>query len=138
VYVEKTGLIHDLISEPWSSVSNFLSRPRIFCKAFLLETIQYFFQGKREPFSCLEIGRRFGDAWEAFPVIRLSLSNTKMGHDLFGPVLVSTIKLASLEKGIVFEYDDSSSIVQELITRLSLNCEHDLVKQVRIPVCRIP
>jgi hypothetical protein len=55
VYVDKTELIHMLISNPWSSVPYFLSRPRRFGKTLLLDTVQKVFEGRRELFSGLAI-----------------------------------------------------------------------------------
>ncbi|MDR1312622.1 MAG: AAA family ATPase [Deltaproteobacteria bacterium] len=82
-----------MVSGPWPAVPNFLSRTRGFGKTLPLDTIQTIFQGERELFSGLEIGRRLGGNREAFPVIRLSVNTAKSGQDLFGPSLFSAVKM---------------------------------------------
>ena len=52
VYVDKTALIHRLVTE--GSIY-FLSRPRRFGKSLLVSTLKYYFQGKKELFKGLAI-----------------------------------------------------------------------------------
>jgi len=50
VYVDKTALIHEMVS---SGKYYFLSRPRRFGKSLLLSTIEAYFQGKKDLFKGL-------------------------------------------------------------------------------------
>ena len=69
VYVDKTELIHRLISR---GQYYFLSRPRRFGKSLLLSTIQAYFEGKRELFGGLAI-ERYEHDWAPHPVFHLNL-----------------------------------------------------------------
>ncbi|MDR1079447.1 MAG: AAA family ATPase, partial [Deltaproteobacteria bacterium] len=119
VYVDKTGLIHDLISGPWTSVPYFLSRPRRFGKTLLLDTIQLIFEGQRDLFSGLEIERRLGDRWDTFPVIRLSFSDTDPDKDDFEPSLLASIKREAMDNAIVIDAANPSTAIADLIRDLS-------------------
>lgn len=69
VYIDKTGLIHQLIE---NGKYYFLSRPRRFGKSLLLSTIRAYFEGKRELFRGLEIEKHSHD-WAPHPVFHLNL-----------------------------------------------------------------
>ena len=78
VYVDKTDLIYQLITE--SESANFFSRPRRFGKSLLCTTIEAIFQGRRELFQ--EIAGKPGLAidkldweWKKYPVILLALNS---------------------------------------------------------------
>ncbi|MDR1312722.1 MAG: ATP-binding protein [Deltaproteobacteria bacterium] len=133
VYVDKTGLIHDLISSYWQGAPYFLSRPRRFGKTLLLDTIKCVFQGKRELFSGLEIERRAGFNWDAFPVIHISLNNTTPEQDLFEPTLLDEVKTVALKNGVVLDSVTSSSAIANLIVRLSLDHKSSWKKQGKDP-----
>ena len=77
VYVDKTALVHRMISESGGAV--FLSRPRRFGKSLLCSTIGAIFEGRRELFG--EIAGRPALAidsldweWKKHPVIKLDLN----------------------------------------------------------------
>jgi hypothetical protein len=133
VYVDKTGLIRDLISSSWPGAPYFLSRPRRFGKTLLLDTIKCVFQGKRELFSGLEIERRAGFNWDAFPVIHISLNNTTPEQDLFEPTLLDEVKTVALKNGVVLDSITSSSAIANLIVRLSLDHKASWEKQGKDP-----
>lgn len=73
IYVDKTDLIHKLVS---TGNYYFLSRPRRFGKSLLLSTIEAYFRGQRELFRGLAIDR-LTDKWEPHPVLHLDLNNQK-------------------------------------------------------------
>ena len=70
VYVDKTGLVFDLVRE-YNYV--FLSRPRRFGKSLLLSTIQSYFEGREDLFRGLAI-HDMEREWKRHPVFMLSLS----------------------------------------------------------------
>ena len=74
VYVDKTRLVHNLIS---SGSYYFLSRPRRFGKSLLLSTIKSVFEGKRELFKGLYIDSAEGVEWQERPVLYLDLNTEK-------------------------------------------------------------
>lgn len=71
VYVDKTELIHTLVSK---GKYYFLSRPRRFGKSLLLSTIEAFYEGRRELFDGLAISKHV-HCWEQHPVFRLNFVN---------------------------------------------------------------
>ncbi|MDR1080142.1 MAG: AAA family ATPase [Deltaproteobacteria bacterium] len=119
VYVDKTGLIHDLISGKKSTVPVFLTRPRRFGKTLLLDTIGNIFEGRRELFSGLEIHRRLGDLWETFPVIRLSFNSISDDPETFEDDLLVSIKTIARIRKIELESKSPSAAISELIAMLS-------------------
>ncbi len=69
-YVDKTALIYELAQYRYAY---FLSRPRRFGKSLLLDTMQAYFEGRKELFEGLAIMDLEKD-WTEYPVIRLDLS----------------------------------------------------------------
>jgi hypothetical protein len=121
VYVDKTGFIHDMITNSRSTIPYFLARPRRFGKTLLLDTIQNIFEGKRELFSGLEIEKRLGDVWEKFPVIRLSMNTTISDPSRFERSLLDTIKRTARALEINLDSDNPSAAISDLISCLSLS-----------------
>ena len=71
LYVDKTDLVWQLTHS--GDLYNYLSRPRRFGKSLLLDTLQCYFEGKKELFEGLKMMDLEND-WEAHPVIRLDMS----------------------------------------------------------------
>ena len=68
VYVDKTALIHQLVSE---GNIYFLSRPRRFGKSLLVSTLEAYFKGKKDLFNGLAIDS-LEKEWAEYPVFHLS------------------------------------------------------------------
>ncbi len=68
VYVDKTALIHQLVSE---GNIYFLSRPRRFGKSLLVSTLETYFKGKKDLFNGLAIDS-LEKEWAEYPVFHLS------------------------------------------------------------------
>ena len=73
VYVDKTGLIYDLVT---SDKIYFLSRPRRFGKSLLVTTLESYFSGKKDLFEGLAISELEKD-WTEYPVLHFDFSGTK-------------------------------------------------------------
>ena len=74
IYVDKTQLIHELVSMP---NYYFFSRPRRFGKSLLISTLEHLYKGNRQYFKNLWIENHW--AWKEWPVIIIdfnSISNT--------------------------------------------------------------
>ncbi len=71
LYVDKSDLIWKLANE--GIKYNYLSRPRRFGKSVLVDTLQAYFEGKKELFEGLKI-MELEKEWVKRPVIRLDLS----------------------------------------------------------------
>jgi len=70
VYVDKTALIHRLVTE---GKIYFLSRPRRFGKSLLVSTLKAYFQGKKELFKGLAIDS-LEKEWAEYPVFHIDFN----------------------------------------------------------------
>ena len=71
LYVDKTDLVWQLTHS--GDLYNYLSRPRRFGKSLLIDTLQCYFEGKKELFEGLKI-MELEEEWTEYPVIRLDMS----------------------------------------------------------------
>lgn len=71
IYVDKSDIIWNLANN--GNLNNYLSRPRRFGKSVLVDTMQAYFEGRKELFEGLKI-MKLEDDWKQFPVIRLDMS----------------------------------------------------------------
>ncbi|WP_419517259.1 AAA family ATPase [Leyella stercorea] len=71
LYVDKTDIIWNLANK--NKKYNYLSRPRRFGKSVLVDTLQAYFEGRRELFEGLKIMQLEKD-WVNRPVVRLDMS----------------------------------------------------------------
>ncbi len=71
VYVDKSDLVWKLVNS--EKTYNYLSRPRRFGKSVLVDTLQAYFEGKKELFEGLKI-IDLEKNWTCRPVIRLDMS----------------------------------------------------------------
>ena len=80
IYVDKTALIYDLVSE---GTIYFLSRPRRFGKSLLVSTLKAYFQGKKELFRGLAIDS-LEQEWAEYPVFHIDFNgdNFTQGNTL--------------------------------------------------------
>ncbi|WP_407443331.1 AAA family ATPase, partial [Fibrobacter sp.] len=70
LYIDKTALIYEMVT---SGCYYFLSRPRRFGKSLLLNTLESYFQGKRELFDGFAIAELESD-WIEYPILHLDLN----------------------------------------------------------------
>lgn len=73
LYVDKTALMHQLVSE---GKYYFLSRPRRFGKSLLISTLESYFLGRKDLFKGLAIESLEKD-WVEYPVLHLDLNTKK-------------------------------------------------------------
>lgn len=71
LYVDKTDIVWNLVNK--GKKYNYLSRPRRFGKSLLVDTLQTYFEGKKELFEGLRI-MNLEDDWTKHPVVRLDMS----------------------------------------------------------------
>ncbi len=72
VYVDKTDLLHKLISDYKGQF--FISRPRRFGKSLMLSTLKCIFEGRKELFEGLKITKTDYD-WKVYPVLHMDMAN---------------------------------------------------------------
>ena len=71
LYVDKTEIIWNLVNS--NKTYNYLSRPRRFGKSLLVDTLQAYFEGRKELFEGLKI-MDLEKEWVKRPVVRLDMS----------------------------------------------------------------
>ena len=71
VYVDKTDLVWNMVNNGFKY--SYLSRPRRFGKSVLVDTLQAYFEGRKDLFEGLKI-TQLEDDWTQRPVIRLDMS----------------------------------------------------------------
>jgi len=101
VYVDKTGLLYDLVKKPGAY---FLSRPRRFGKSLTCSTLEAIFQGKKELFVDLEISKKEYD-WKQYPVVRIDFSG--IAHQTINDIYES-LSLSLDRVAVHYDVDISS------------------------------
>ena len=80
LYVDKTEIIWNLVNS--NKTYNYLSRPRRFGKSLLVDTLQAYFEGRKELFKGLKI-MNLEKEWVKRPVVRLDMSRAgSTAHEL--------------------------------------------------------
>ena len=90
LYVDKTDLIWQLANN--GKTYNYLSRPRRFGKSVLVDTLQAYFEGKKELFEGLKI-MDLEKNWKHYPVIRLDMSIAGANADTIRGYLSDSFKV---------------------------------------------
>lgn len=104
LYVDKTELIWRLVNE--GSKFNYLSRPRRFGKSLLVDTLNCYFNGKKELFDGLKI-MGLETEWGARPVIRLDMSGAGESLPKLNNYLDRTFKAYEVKYDVSVADDDS-------------------------------
>ena len=94
IYIDKTDLIYKMSHE---SQFVFLSRPRRFGKSLLCSTLNYYFQGRKDLFEGLAIGR-LEKEWKHHPVLHFDLSACKNQMNLSGIIGALEFQLRQYEE----------------------------------------
>lgn len=106
VYVDKTDIIWQLANR--GKKYNYLSRPRRFGKSVLVDTLQTYFEGKKELFDGLKI-MDMEKNWKCYPVIRLDMSRGGANADTLRSYLNLCFK----------EYEKSYNITSDSTAQLA-------------------
>jgi hypothetical protein len=75
LYVDKTEQVYNLVQK---GSLYFLSRPRRFGKSLLISTFRHLFEGKKELFKDLYLGKDTDYGFEKYPVLQFNFA--KLGH----------------------------------------------------------
>ena len=98
VYVDKSDIVWYLAN--CGKLFNYLSRPRRFGKSVLVDTLQMYFEGRKELFEGLKI-MQLEKEWKQYPVIRLDLSRGGANAETLRSYL--DLRFKEYEKKIVNE-----------------------------------
>ena len=103
VYVDKTGLIYQLIKE---GKIYFLSRPRRFGKSLLVSTLKCYFQGRKELFKGLAIDK-LETEWAEYPVFHIDFNGTDFTRSgKLEDIVEGTVSTWEKEYGRTEEFED--------------------------------
>ncbi|MFK7949706.1 MAG: AAA family ATPase [Saprospiraceae bacterium] len=111
LYVDKTDRIYNLIDKGYYY---FLSRPRRFGKSLLISTLKNLFEGKRELFKDLYIGKHTDYGFESYPILHFNFA--KLGHKTDN--LDARLNRSILEYANEFKIDLSLTSLSENFTNL--------------------
>ena len=104
LYIDKTDLVWELANS--GKKYNYLSRPRRFGKSLLVDTIQTYFEGKKELFEGLKI-MQLEKEWKKYPVIRLDMSRGGAEAASLNSYLNITFSRYEKEYGVTPASEDS-------------------------------
>ena len=107
LYVDKTDIIWQLVNH--GDKYNYLSRPRRFGKSVLIDTLQAYFEGKKELFKGLKI-MELEEKWNSYPVIRLDMSGAGADADSIKSYLNNIFKDYEKEYQVDVCVEDSLSV----------------------------
>ena len=121
VYVDKTDLIQGMIKY-YKYV--FLSRPRRFGKSLLSDTLQCYFEGRKELFEGLKIADTERD-WIKYPVIKLDMSLYKEEDPETLKKSLSNLMCKYERKFSIEKYDDTpgnklANLIEEINEKTGL------------------
>ena len=103
VYVDKTGLIYQLIK---GGKIYFLSRPRRFGKSLLVSTLKCYFQGRKELFKGLAIDK-LETEWAEYPVFHIDFNGTDFTRSgKLEDIVEGTVSTWEKEYGRTEEFED--------------------------------
>lgn len=103
-YADKTDIVWNLVNK--GKKFNYLSRPRRFGKSILIDTLQTYFEGRRDLFEGLKI-MDFEKEWKVYPVIRLDMSRAGASEKTIRSYLNNDFRDYENVYGIVAQSDDS-------------------------------
>ena len=107
LYVDKTDIIWQLVNH--GDKYNYLSRPCRFGKSVLIDTLQAYFEGKKELFKGLKI-MELEEKWNSYPVIRLDMSGAGADADSIKSYLNNIFKDYEKEYQVDVCVEDSLSV----------------------------
>lgn len=102
-YVDKTDIVWNLVNK--GKKFNYLSRPRRFGKSILIDTLQTYFEGRRDLFEGLKI-MHLEKEWKAYPVVRFDMSRAGACEKTLRSYLSNNFKDYEDNYGIVAHPND--------------------------------
>ncbi|MGB0861611.1 MAG: AAA family ATPase [Saprospiraceae bacterium] len=107
LYVDKTDRVYNIIE---NGNLYFLSRPRRFGKSLLISTFRHLFEGKKELFKDLYIGKSTDYAFEKYPVLQFNFAD--FGHKVENLEIELINKIQLYAKEFDVEIDEASLSTQ--------------------------
>ncbi|MCJ8271965.1 MAG: ATP-binding protein [Psychrosphaera sp.] len=124
LYVDKTAIIHDLIT---TGKLYFFSRPRRFGKSLLISTLEALFNGQRDLFNGLDINNTDYD-FATYPVLKLEFSQDEFRTaDSLRKYIYSTVDELANRNGIALSKETYNQRFAELIKKLHQSKQQKVV-----------
>jgi hypothetical protein len=115
LYVDKTKQVYDIIQK---GNLFFLSRPRRFGKSLLISLFKHLFEGKKEVFKDLHIGKSTDYEFETYPVLQFNFA--KLGH-----------KVENLEAELINQVENHATTFGVETTKISLTTRfYSLIQEI--------
>jgi hypothetical protein len=111
LYVDKTKQVYNLVQK---GSLYFLSRPRRFGKSLLISTFRHLFEGKKELFKDLYLGKSTDYGFEKYPVLQFNFA--KLGHKVED--LEEKLNRLVLEYAVDFDIPITPTSLSENFTTL--------------------
>ncbi|MDR1871302.1 MAG: AAA family ATPase [Deltaproteobacteria bacterium] len=124
VYVDKTGLLRELVLGPDNAI--FLSRPRRFGKSLVLDTVAEIFSGDASLFDGLQI-QKLGYDFPQYPVLRLDMSLANSSPEELKRALMGSLNLLAEENNLTLKSKDYNNALKELIKKTRNKHQKDVV-----------
>ncbi|MDR1870357.1 MAG: ATP-binding protein [Deltaproteobacteria bacterium] len=124
VYVDKTGLLRELVLGPENAI--FLSRPRRFGKSLVLDTVAEIFSGDAALFEGLQI-QKLGYDFPQYPVLRLDMSLSSSSPEKLEIDIMTMLKNLAKKENLILESPLPSSALKELIELTREKHQKDVV-----------
>jgi len=125
IYVDKTKFLYQIVNskEPYF----FLSRPRRFGKTLFVDTMEKFYQGKKELFNDLYISNQDWN-WEEHPIIRLDFNMIPSeNREVLNKSLQKVLSKIAYKYSIDLIIEEGYYMFQELIEKLYNKFDQDVV-----------
>jgi hypothetical protein len=116
LYVDKTKAIHRLIE---SGDLYFLSRPRRFGKSLLISTLRYLFEGEKDLFENLYIGKETNYSFEKYPVLQFNLASYGHQVEKLEPELMRQLQQYANQFEVSIDTISLSTAFKTLVTEIS-------------------
>lgn len=114
IYVDKSDMVWNMVNN--GSKFSYLSRPRRFGKSVLVDTLQAYFEGRKELFCGLKI-MQLEKEWKQYPVVRLYMSRGGATAFAVRSYLNSAFKEYEDKYGIKSCADDSLAVRFDAIVK---------------------
>lgn len=117
-YVDKTEIVWNLVNR--GKKYNYLSRPRRFGKSLLVDTLQTYFEGRRDLFEGLKI-INLEKEWKKSPVIRLDMSRAGASEKTIRSYLSMAFSREEAKYGITMH--EGASLADRFDTIIQTACQ---------------
>jgi hypothetical protein len=118
IFVDKTDLLYQLITNEDEDNAFFLSRPRRFGKSLLLDTLAEIFRGDKNLFKGLKIGSTDYE-FEKFPVLKFDMGISGESPEKLETAISEMLNAMATEEGFKLDASGYGIALRELLEKIS-------------------